>query len=112
MELTFPQDLSPIAKDMLSKLLSKNPAERLGSGDGDARDIKAHAFFKDVNWPKLLSRSIRPPFVPEVKTSTDVHYFAKEFTEMSPSSEMGKKSGVAMSEFSAWTGFSYTGDHE
>jgi len=106
--LTFTEDVGAIARDLLTKLLSKDPSKRLGSGEGDAKDIKNHPFFKDVNWPRLEKRAIRPPFVPEIKTSTDLRYFAKEFTEMAPASDIGGK--VAQSGFSEWDGFSYAGD--
>jgi len=35
------------------KLLQRNPAMRLGSGKGDAEEIKAHEYFRDVNWDDI-----------------------------------------------------------
>lgn len=69
---------------LLSLLLVKQQEYRLGSGERDAEDIKDHLFFKDINWDKLVKREIRPPFVPQLKSPTDVDYFSKEFTEMNP----------------------------
>ena len=40
--------MSPDLKDLLMRLLSRNPLERLGVKGAD--EIKSHAFFKDVNW--------------------------------------------------------------
>ena len=36
-------------KDLLLKLLSRNPIERLGA-KGGAQDIKSHPFFDDIDW--------------------------------------------------------------
>jgi hypothetical protein len=38
--------------------------------DGFKR-LKAHAFFRTMDWRKLLRRQITPPFVPEVKDETN-----------------------------------------
>ncbi|CAB0005928.1 unnamed protein product, partial [Nesidiocoris tenuis] len=43
----IPEDLSPEVSDFISKLLIKNPRERLGGGVEDAEELKRHAFFKD-----------------------------------------------------------------
>ncbi|CAJ0629500.1 5947_t:CDS:2 [Entrophospora sp. SA101] len=42
-------------------------------GLGDASEIKAHPWFKDVNWETLSS--IQPPFQPELKHDIDTRYF-------------------------------------
>lgn len=51
----------------LVQLLERNPEKRLGSSSRDAEDIKAHAFFKDVNWDNVLHKKVPVPFVPTVK---------------------------------------------
>lgn len=45
-------------KDLIEKLLVKDPRQRLGCTRG-ATDIKSHPFFDSVKWP--LIRSYRPP---------------------------------------------------
>ncbi|XP_064458678.1 RAC-alpha serine/threonine-protein kinase-like [Ornithodoros turicata] len=47
----FPLCNSPDGKDLVFKLLKKNPVERLGSGH--YADIKTHPFFDKFNWKKL-----------------------------------------------------------
>lgn len=42
----------------------------------DAEDIKAHKWFQDVPWDRL--HMTRPPFVPNIKTKDDTHYFDEE----------------------------------
>ncbi|XP_074559233.1 protein kinase PINOID 2-like [Curcuma longa] len=49
------------ARDLMAKLLVKNPKKRIGSTAGSA-EIKRHDFFKAINW--ALIRSVTPPAVP------------------------------------------------
>lgn len=59
-----PEIVPPAAKDLLSKLLTRNPEERLGA-NGSA-EIKAHPFFHAIDWRKLLQRKYEPTFKPNV----------------------------------------------
>lgn len=58
---------SPL-KDLIKKLLVKEPSKRLGSSMG-ATDVKNHAFFRGLRWEYLQFVS-RPPFVPDIETDT------------------------------------------
>ncbi|ERN04491.1 hypothetical protein AMTRI_Chr05g62350 [Amborella trichopoda] len=49
------------ARDLISRLLAKNPKKRIGSALGSV-EIKKHGFFRGVNW--ALIRSVKPPQVP------------------------------------------------
>jgi len=51
------------AKDLLEKLLERNPSKRLGANGVD--EIKDHPFFSEINWDKLYKRKIKPPFIPK-----------------------------------------------
>jgi hypothetical protein len=42
----------------------------------DAEDIKAHKWFKDIPWDHL--HLMTPPFVPNIKSMDDTHYFDEE----------------------------------
>jgi len=83
-QLTFPAQITDVAKDLLSHLLVRDPKQRLGSGENDADDIKAHPFFHDVNWVKLATGTMNPPWVPSVAGSLDTSQFDNEFTSMLP----------------------------
>ena len=48
------------------KLLTRDPARRLGSGKDDAEEIKRHPFFKDVNFDDVLNKRIQPPYFPSI----------------------------------------------
>jgi classical protein kinase C len=60
--ITMPRD----AVSILQKLLTRDPARRLGSGKTDAMEIKAHPFFKDVNWDDVFNKRIPPPYCPTI----------------------------------------------
>ncbi|CAL4904218.1 unnamed protein product [Urochloa decumbens] len=61
--LEFPKEpsVSSAAKDLVTALLAKDPARRLGATVGAAA-IKRHPFFGGVNW--ALLRCATPPYVP------------------------------------------------
>lgn len=50
--LDLPSYLSPVSKDIILKLLNRNPKKRLGTFLG-ADEIKKHPFFKGIDWEKL-----------------------------------------------------------
>nr|AML76448.1 putative LOV domain-containing protein [Manilkara zapota] len=59
-DLKFPRSISVSlpAKQLIYRLLHRDPKNRLGSREG-ANEIKHHPFFKGVNWP--LVRRMNPP---------------------------------------------------
>ena len=56
-KLLFPQFFSETLKDLLKKLLEKNPKKRIGI----IEDIKKHNFFKGIEWNELEFKRIKPP---------------------------------------------------
>eukprot|EP00045_Choanoeca_perplexa_P001997 m.22566 g.22566 ORF g.22566 m.22566 type:complete len:466 (-) comp11269_c0_seq1:176-1573(-) len=79
-EIRLPDHLSPAAKDILSKMLDKNPHTRLGGGQGDGREITDHAFFASIDLVKLYNKQLPVPFKPKVTSATDVSNFDPMFT--------------------------------
>jgi RAC serine/threonine-protein kinase len=79
-EVKFPSSTSQDAKDLLSGLLRKNPADRLGSGPQDAKEIMEHQFFRSINWTDLVQKKITPPFKPKVTSEIDTSNFDFTFT--------------------------------
>nr|AML77908.1 putative LOV domain-containing protein [Chlamydomonas bilatus] len=61
--LRFPAKpvVSEACQDLITQLLIKDPATRLGTKLG-AEEIKSHAFFKGMNW--ALLRNEAPPYIP------------------------------------------------
>lgn len=64
-EIPFPSFLSPDAVDLISKLLDVNDKSRLGSGPNGVNNIKAHSFFREIDWDLLEQKHIDPPFKPD-----------------------------------------------
>ncbi len=67
----WPSYLSETALDLVKKLMCRDPKERLGA-NGGAAEVKAHPFFKTVDWEKLFNRQTKPPFKPAVKNDKDI----------------------------------------
>ena len=59
-----PEIVPPPAKDLLTRLLDRRPERRLGANG--ASEIKAHMFFDQIDWRKLLQRKYEPSFKPNV----------------------------------------------
>ncbi|CAL5413591.1 unnamed protein product [Camellia sinensis] len=72
--LKFPEEakLSPEAKDLISKLLC-NVDQRLGTKG--AYEIKAHPWFRGIEWEKLYL--MKAAFIPEVNDELDTQNFEK-----------------------------------
>ncbi|KAL3645661.1 hypothetical protein CASFOL_010841 [Castilleja foliolosa] len=87
--LKFPEEakLSPEAKDLICKLLC-NVEQRLGTRG--AHEIKAHPFFKGVEWNKLYK--MKAAFIPEVNDELDTQNFEK-FDETDNQVQSAAKSG-------------------
>ncbi|EDL18897.1 ribosomal protein S6 kinase, polypeptide 5, isoform CRA_d [Mus musculus] len=78
------KEMSTVAKDLLQRLLMKDPKKRLGCGPRDAEEIKEHLFFEKIKWDDLAAKKVPAPFKPVIRDELDVSNFAEEFTEMDP----------------------------
>ncbi|CAD8143919.1 unnamed protein product [Paramecium pentaurelia] len=58
-------------KDLLSKLLQKDPNNRISS----ANEVKKHPWFKNVDWDMIFKKQIPPVFLPLLNSDDDVQYF-------------------------------------
>ena len=59
-------------RDLIMKLINHSES-RLGKNG--SKEIKAHPFFKGINWLKI--KEMKPPFIPELKNEYDTKYFEK-----------------------------------
>lgn len=83
-KVTMPYFLSLEAKDLLARLLRKDPAKRLGSNmPKDLDTIKNHRFFRKIDWKKLAAREMEPPIQPLITDPELAENFAPEFTDLS-----------------------------
>ncbi|KAF3923051.1 hypothetical protein ABW20_dc0104970 [Dactylellina cionopaga] len=83
-KLKLPFYLSPDAKDLLTRLLRKEPTKRLGyKMPQDLATIQKHRFFRKIDWKKLERREVEPPIAPLITDPATAENFATEFTEAS-----------------------------
>ncbi|XP_012289239.1 ribosomal protein S6 kinase alpha-5 isoform X2 [Orussus abietinus] len=85
-EPPIPSHLNPAVRNFITRLLVKDPRQRLGGGPRDAKELKEHPFFKKApppfSWEALEKRQIPPPFVPRITHELDTSNFSDEFTKM------------------------------
>ena len=80
--IKFPKrnNLSEDAKDIIIKLLEKNPKKRLGFIKG-IDEIKNHPFFKKIDFDDIEKRKIKAPFIPEDQNNIDINFNEELFNE-------------------------------
>ena len=82
-KLVLPYFLSPDAKDLLTRLLRKEPRKRLGSNmPKDMQIIKNHRFFRKVDWKKLDKRDLETPIKPMITDPELAENFSTDFTDL------------------------------
>jgi len=52
----------------------------LGCNAKGEEDVRTHPFFRRIDWLKIESREVQPPFKPKIKHRKDVSNFDKQFT--------------------------------
>lgn len=82
-KLHMPHYLSPDAKDLITRLLRKEPLKRLGANmPKDINTIKKHRFFRKIDWKLLENRQVLPPIRPVITDPELAENFASEFTSL------------------------------
>lgn len=76
-DLVIPAFFSSEVSDIIRQFLRRDPKDRLQ----DPERIKAHAWFRDIDWDKLVRLEIVPPFKPKVSGSADLQNIDKEFLD-------------------------------
>ncbi|XP_055500675.1 rhodopsin kinase GRK1 [Leucoraja erinacea] len=66
--VTYCAKFSESSKLFCEALLEKDPNKRIGFKNECCNELKAHAFFTDINWRKLVAGILPPPFTPDSKT--------------------------------------------
>ena len=80
-KMDFSKRITDSAKDLVQKLLVINPKHRLGSGPNGTENVKNHPFFDGVDWDLAMKKQLKPPFIPKLKSDTDLRYFDIMFTD-------------------------------
>jgi serum/glucocorticoid-regulated kinase 2 len=85
-EIQLHESLPSTVKDILTRLLDKDPTKRLGANG--AAEVKSHLFFHSLNWAECLERKLMTPFKPHdattvfLRKSTGVMYKEEDCTGM------------------------------
>ncbi|OHT01574.1 AGC family protein kinase [Tritrichomonas foetus] len=104
--LLFPENTSADSKEIIQKLLQKDPKQR-----GNFESIKTSNFFKEIDFDQLLEKKINPSFIPigkdeaSEKISEQLRNFSEEFTQEQP---VNSYVMPAIGSVSQIPGFSYT----
>ena len=73
-QVVYPATVPPHAKDLIGRLLTRNPESRLGQ---KTEEVKAHPFYKKIIWQSLVEKKIDAPYKPTIKDATDTSNFEK-----------------------------------
>ena len=71
-DIVWPDDMDADARDLIERLLTVDPAARLGHRGAD--EVKAHPFFAEIDWDTLLTQDRSDYFVPRLDSDTDTSY--------------------------------------
>lgn len=112
-KLVMPYFLSPDAKDLLIRLLRKEPKKRLGACmPKDMQTIKKHRFFRKIDWALLEKRELEPPIKPLITDPELAENFSTDFTDLAVSPPVVPApvlSGGVQSDYDPFGGFSFVG---
>uniref|UniRef100_A0A8C9YC17 Protein kinase C n=1 Tax=Sander lucioperca TaxID=283035 RepID=A0A8C9YC17_SANLU len=99
----YPRWITKEAKNLIELLFERDPSRRLGV----VGDVRAHPFFKTINWPALEKRELEPPFKPKVKSPSDCSNFDREFLSEKPRLSHADKNLIDSMDQAAFAGFSF-----
>ena len=104
-DLNVPSYISKNGKDLILRLLDKNPENRLGVNFG-TKEIRAHPWFKGTSWTKVTQRKQIPPYRPNFRHSN----FDSEYLKVPIDNEIFNQDRVLAD--SAFIGFEYNVETE
>lgn len=108
-EPLYPIHMAKEAVDILQRLLTRDPTQRLGSSKRDGLDIMEHPYFANINFDDILACKVTPPYVPDVRDPRDISCFDEEFTSQAPKlTPVNSMLSPSMQEM--FRGFTYVSD--
>lgn len=76
-KVEFPAGVSSSCRDIILKLLQRDPTKRLGLIHGGARAIRSHPWFAKLDWDAMLKKKIDAPYRPKFANADDASRFGK-----------------------------------
>ena len=67
--------MSAEARDLISGLCTVDTSKRLGNISGGAGRVRAHPWFKKIDWEALYNRQLQGPIVPHLRGPADTRNF-------------------------------------
>ncbi|KAK7551461.1 kinase-like domain-containing protein [Phyllosticta citricarpa] len=74
-KVRYPSAMSPDARDLIGRLCTVDTSKRLGNIKGGAAAVKAHPWFRHVDWDALYHRRVRGPIIPHLRGPADTRNF-------------------------------------
>jgi len=70
-KITPPDYVPSSARELIEKLLQRNPQSRMCSGEKGSVEIQNHPFYKGVEWDKVAVKGFKAPFIPKGEENFD-----------------------------------------
>lgn len=103
----YPKFISKEAKELCRAFLVKDPQLRLGTGINDEEEIKAHPFFRRIDWLKVANKEIQPPYKPYISNERLGENFDPSFTNAKLTMTPSDHSVIANLNGNEFEGFSF-----
>ena len=103
----YPRFISKEAKELCKVFMVKDPQKRLGTGINDEEEIKAHPFFRRIDWVKVANKEIQPPYKPFISNERLGENFDPSFTNAKLTMTPSDQSVIANLNGNEFEGFSF-----
>ena len=74
-KVRYPSAMGQDARDIIGGLCTVDVTKRLGNIKGGAAAVKAHTWFRNIDWDALYHRKMQGPIVPHLKGADDTRNF-------------------------------------
>ncbi|KAK5170558.1 cytochrome c oxidase subunit 1 [Saxophila tyrrhenica] len=74
-KVRYPSAMSEDARDIIGGLCTVDVSKRLGNVKGGSATVKAHPWFKNIDWDAVYHRKMQGPIVPHLKSADDTRNF-------------------------------------